>query len=433
MFNILIFVMVIFIAIAKLPLWSIVNPWVNVNLHRLLSLFTLSWVDTNIDISQLSIFISRFLRLVCLLILVIKNNTIRQRGFWLASLPILGILLLDGISRYWSISSIFSESRFLYISAVVVGGFYIGLEFKLSNIFKLFEGFSVFIVLGTFYAVIKQPGFAIMTEGPWIGFFWWKSYLGEMSAFAATMFFFRWADYKNNRWFVTLYAFVFYLLSIYILFKSDSATQLIALFSVHFVALLASSYLKWGHGFKTKHWLVFSGISLVILILVWVGRETILGFLGRNASLTGRIPVWTALVPYIQQRLILGYGFGEAFWKDPFYRLAVARAAGNNVPFAHNGFIEVLLGTGITGLVLWITFLVEISYMSIKYILWERSVYSLIFLSWVVYTVVANLADNMLGSYEYFTVLLLVIAFSCLIRDRLERKKAQLADPVADN
>jgi hypothetical protein len=129
----------------------------------------------------------------------------------------------------------------------------------------------------------------------------------------------------------------------------------------------------------------------------------------------------------------LGYGFGEAFWKDPYNRMAVARAAGYDVPFAHNGFIEVLLGTGITGLVLWIIFLVEISYMSIKYILWERSVYSLIFLSWVVYTVVANLADNMLGSYEYFTVLLLVIAFSCLIRDRLERKKAQLADPVVDN
>ena len=230
-------------------------------------------------------------------------------------------------------------------------------------------------------------------------------------------------DFRKNRWFITTFAFVFYLLSIYILYKSNSVTQMLALITVHLVLLLMLSYSRWGHMIKPRHWWILASIFVSSIFLAWLGKDMIFGLFGRSSTLTGRMPLWNALVPYIQERFLLGYGFGEAFWKFEIYQQAVSQAAGWPVPFAHNGFIEVLLGTGIIGLVFWIVFLIQTTILSIKSFVNERSIPSLIFLAWIAYTMVINLADNMLGSYENFTVLLLMIAFACTTRKWLEAKK----------
>lgn len=418
--DIVLFYMAVFTAIITLPLWSFIEPWANANLHRILSLFLLSRGVVQINFDWWFIFIPRLLCISSIVMIVIKNKTIRQWGFWLASIPFIGIVAISWLSREWSVVRLFSESRFLYFSSVIVAGLYIGLEFKLTKVLRLFEIFFVLVVLGTFFAeiVIREPH-----TGFWRGFFWWKSYLGEMSGFAAVFFLYRWADFRKNRWFITTYAFVFYLLSVYILYKSNSVTQMLALITVHGVLLLMLSYSRWGHMIKTRHWWILASIFVLSTILAWLGKDTIFGFFGRNSMLTGRMPLWNALVPYIQERFLLGYGFGEAFWKFENYQQAVSQAAGWSAPFAHNGFIEVLLGTGFIGLVFWIIFIVQTAIMSVSFFLRERSIPSMIFLGWIAYTVVINLADNMLGSYENFTVLLLMIAFSHVLRDSLERKK----------
>lgn len=422
--DVVLFYMAVFTAIVTLPLWSFIEPWSNANLQRVLSLFWLSSVAVQINFDWWFIFIPRLLRISSIVMIVIKNRTIRRRGFWLACIPLIGIVLISWFSREWSVVRLFSESRFLYFSAVIVAGLYIGLEFKLKKILQLFELFFILVVMGTFFAeiVIREPH-----AGPWRGFFWWKSYLGEMSGFAAVFFLYRWADFKKNSWLTTTYAFVLYLLSIYILYKSNSVTQMLALITVHLVLLLMLSFSKWGHMIKARHWWMLASTFALLLILAWLGKDMIFSLFGRNSTLTGRMPLWNALVPYIQERFLLGYGFGEAFWKFEIYQQAVSQVAGWLVPFAHNGFIEVLLGTGIIGLIFWTVYLIQTTILSIKYFINERSIPSLIFLAWIVYTLVINLADNMLGSYENFTVLLLMIAFSYTTRKWLEAKKS-LAD-----
>jgi exopolysaccharide production protein ExoQ len=429
--EVILFFMAVFTALVNLFYWSIVEPWSNATLHRFLGLFLLSAaIVVQINYGWLIVNIPRILRIASLAILAIKNKVIRSRGFWIAIIPFLGIMLSSWLSRYWSIARSFSEERFLYFSAVGAAGLYIGLEFKLTKVMRLFEVLFILILFGSFYAVFRQPGYAIHAEpsiaGSWRGIFWWKSYLGEMSGLAAVVFLFRWADFKNNRWYINAYSFIFYLLSIYVLIKSSSVTQLFALIAAHIVLIAALSISKWGHKLKAKHWWILALVAFLCLSLAGLGRDIIFGIFGRNSTLTGRMPIWDTLLPYIKQRLLLGYGFGEAFWRHGGNQQAVSQAVGWDVPFAHNGFIEVLLGTGLIGLLFWIVFLLQTAIMSVQFFIRERTIPSLIFLSWITYILVINLADNMLGSYENFTVLLLMIAFSYTLRNSIEMNKGQV-------
>ena len=74
----------------------------------------------------------------------------------------------------------------------------------------------------------------------------------------------------------------------------------------------------------------------------------LLGRTGKTATLSGRIPLWSALVPYILDRPILGYGYG-AFW-SPDRILEMASKTKWQMVHSHNAYIETLLAVGLTGL-----------------------------------------------------------------------------------
>ena len=68
-------------------------------------------------------------------------------------------------------------------------------------------------------------------------------------------------------------------------------------------------------------------------------------------NLTGRIPLWQALVEQVWQHPWLGEGFA-AFWSP----LNVAQLGSWDLTSAHNGYLEELLNTGVVGLTLLLAF-----------------------------------------------------------------------------
>lgn len=91
-------------------------------------------------------------------------------------------------------------------------------------------------------------------------------------------------------------------------------------------------FLTLGHNF-------LSFASFAILL----GRSD----LSATQTLSGRIPLWTQLLPYIWERPFLGYGFG-GFWTSDRV-IDISGQVGWGVPGAHNGFIDIILGIGILG------------------------------------------------------------------------------------
>jgi exopolysaccharide production protein ExoQ len=91
------------------------------------------------------------------------------------------------------------------------------------------------------------------------------------------------------------------------------------------------------------------GLGIITPLVQGATVGSFTSLLGRNSTLTGRTDLWVGLLPEAAQQPILGYGF-SSFWTP-------TRHAAHIVGEAHNGYLEVLLGLGVVGLVFTLTFL----------------------------------------------------------------------------
>lgn len=256
--------------------------------------------------------------------------------------------------------------------------------------------------------------------------FGWKMPFAMVMGFAVVLFLYRLLDYKEVKWKTRIYSLVLYCLAWFLLVKSQSATELMAVVAVHFVIILGWLYLKWGHHLKPVHWWLLTGLVVVAVVAAWFGRGFLLGLIGREVTFTGRLPLWNSLGPAIRERLFFGYGFGEAFWKNEVYYLPIWELNTWQPAFADNGYIEALIDNGIVGLVLWIIFLVQVAYLNLRYFVRQHNLPALFFFSWFVFMAVMNVSNNHLGSYETFTWLLLVISFAFMVHDGIDQKRTAL-------
>lgn len=105
----------------------------------------------------------------------------------------------------------------------------------------------------------------------------------------------------------------------------------------------------------------FLGTVLIItavpaLIYLMASPDALINALGRNPTLTGRTKIWAAVIPFIWQRPILGWGF-MAFWSPSNAAsgaIAHSLGWGFSVNEAHNGLYEALLEVGVLGTALFV-------------------------------------------------------------------------------
>lgn len=112
---------------------------------------------------------------------------------------------------------------------------------------------------------------------------------------------------------------------------------------------------------------ILVGGSIVILLIE--NTATIVKFLGRDLTLTGRTGIWLVVISKIAQHPWLGYGY-RGFWRgmegdsaDVWYETFF------NAPHAHNGFLDVLLQLGIVG---FSCFFLSFSKSCVRAIAWLR-------------------------------------------------------------
>ena len=76
--------------------------------------------------------------------------------------------------------------------------------------------------------------------------------------------------------------------------------------------------------------------------------------LGKDSSMTGRVPIWTEALRFARHNPIWGYGY-SAFWSQNSRPGRLVREAVNwdALPHAHNGYIDLLLQVGTIGLALY--------------------------------------------------------------------------------
>jgi O-antigen ligase len=118
-------------------------------------------------------------------------------------------------------------------------------------------------------------------------------------------------------------------------------------------------------------------IALVLLgiggIYVASNLPTVLAVLSKDASFSGRIPLWTTVLTLSEGKRLLGFGFG-GFWATNTY--AVYSLVGWNASKAHNGFIDLLLDLGWVGVIIYAMNTVTAIFRSMKFVAREKTLES---------------------------------------------------------
>jgi O-antigen ligase len=192
---------------------------------------------------------------------------------------------------------------------------------------------------------------------------------------------------------------------------SQSTTSLLIIFTFFTLHIIGNLYTKGSGRRLISFWLtIVSGLSFILLTM---HRGLILGFLDKDATLTGRTDLWPYVIEAIFERPMFGWGF-TAFWSPVNPRAEeISSAVGWGFPVveAHNGLLELLLDVGMIGtaffLFLWLRNLV-IAVKCMRGPAPQVGVSSLLFLVGVL---VMGVSEQVLLTAEGPTVMFFLLGF----------------------
>ncbi|HTA57272.1 MAG TPA: O-antigen ligase [Candidatus Baltobacteraceae bacterium] len=262
-----------------------------------------------------------------------------------------GLTLLPVASVLWSDVPWITTLRAGALVGTTVVGVYLGVRYDSVALLRLL-GWSLGIAgVLSFLAGWLVPTYGIGTgvfEGDWIGVFAHKNTLGSNMALGFLVFSLLARTSRYARWFL----WVLCCLSLALVFLADSAGSKITcafLVSVMFYDAAIRPRVK-------RIWMryaVVSSLASLVVAQAYLRLQDILGVLGRDETMTGRMEVWSLLWPMLQERTWLGYGYG-AFWLGYDGPSAeVWQELGEGAfSSSHNGYLEIWTSCGLLGLTL---------------------------------------------------------------------------------
>jgi O-antigen ligase len=253
------------------------------------------------------------------------------------------------VSVLWSVAPDVTVRRGVALIGTSLFGVYLAGRFSEAEMLRLLAWtFGIAAVLSLVFAV-ALPSYGIsqdpITQGDWKGIFDHKNTLGKNMALGTIVFLLLAWSSRRYRW----VAWTGLGLSLALLVLSNSATGLVIVLGV---AVLLPFY-------RILRREIVVAVPLVLLALLLIGgaaawlllgnTETVLGLVGKDATLTGRTVLWSAVLDAIRDRPWTGYGY-SAFWLGwEGKSAAVWLITGEQFYDAHNGILDLWLTLGLVG------------------------------------------------------------------------------------
>jgi O-antigen ligase len=271
------------------------------------------------------------------------------------------------------------------------------------------------ILAANYLAVLAFPSWGIhqLTEedpsivGAWHGVLMQKNFAGAVCALTVLFFVF---DAGKISWPVRLTVLA---ASAVFLYQSNSKTSM-ALLASSFV--VAGLYRLYNPYYRWAACLFMALAALLASVLAYEYWDWITEPFSRQDTLTGRVQIWPVLVRYWQDHWLLGSGFGS-FWNvgEPKPISLYSRGwVATQINSGHNGFLDLLVQTGLPGLVLAIfaTFLAPLS----KFVLHSSFVRprASLLLACIWFCVLHNLTESSLFDRDAIVHVFLMLAIALL-------------------
>lgn len=270
-------------------------------------------------------------------------------------------------------------------------GLYFATRFNLKEQLHLLAWAFGIAAVSSLIFTLAFPAYGIVSYqgGAWRGIFLHKNPHGMMMTISAMVFLLvalSRGKHRNLMW-------AAFGLSVSLVVLSTAKTPLVLLLTILSVLPLYRA-LRWNFS-----WMLLFFIVVVILIgsfaiLLLSNWETVLTSMGKEATLTGRTEVWTAVLDMIHKRPWLGYGYSGFWLGDRGGSADVRRMVGWPVTYAHNGILDLLLDLGYLGtLVFLLNFLIS-CFQAIAAVRWSKTANSYWPLLLLTYTLLSNLTDS---------------------------------------
>lgn len=255
----------------------------------------------------------------------------------------------------WSGSPWVSFKRYINIGGSLLMAFIVASEGDhhkaLEHLFRRYA--TICVTLSLFYVRTNRSiGYVIGVHGEHFmaGIASHKNELGILCMFSLIFLFWR----AMRQWpKVNYFDGLLMLMVIYLLLRAQCTTAIVL--SILGIGLLTGLKV-FKNSFKSLliFTLVLLAMALPILIITLNSPSSVItgaffSATGKDATISGRIPMWKDLIRFGRKDLIFGTGY-ESYWIDHFREIwSYWSFCPTN---AHNGFVEVLLNTGLVGLFL---------------------------------------------------------------------------------
>lgn len=253
-------------------------------------------------------------------------------------------------SYFWSIN----PSQTLRFSVYAMGttglGLYLATRYSLVEQMRLLTWTYGVLLISSILLAVAIPQYGIMSgvhEGALRGVFTHKNQFGAFMAPGGVMFLL--SALRGDR-----YSWLYWTLLVLncgAMVMSQSATAL-GTFAVMLLLCLTYRIFRWRYEIMVSAILAITIIGFIGLIAVagYIGSDSLFTSIGKDATLSGRTYIWQYVWDQIQLRPWLGYGLA-AFWNgydgpSGYVQLAMRIA----IVYAHNGFLDIWLSTGLLGL-----------------------------------------------------------------------------------
>lgn len=279
------------------------------------------------------------------------------------------VVAIAAASVLWSVDPALSARRAVAFAGTTAFGIYLGAMWQPRSIVRLFVVTGIIAALASAAVALTLPDLGARFDGrgvAWNGVFGHKNELGRFMAwttFAAAVLAAGRAR-STDRWLAGAAV----LAAAPLLLMSASRTALVvalAMLAIPALLVLAASFGR--RGAPALASAVTLGLATATLLggIAAANWTTVTGALGRDATLTGRTFIWSAVNDAIGDRPLFGYGY-SAFWGGPsspaheVWERTGRVLDGLRVTHAHNGFLDVILEIGLVGVAAFVVLLVSL-------------------------------------------------------------------------